>query len=354
VLGRLLDVIRDKAQKNKIVRRLFDITVDIAISRSSIVRKLLEAKESRRHLVSVINNIDKLVRLYTLLADNYSQQTLTAILKFRVLGQQHAKLPLNSERYWANYSYIDKYLIERRSLKPWKLNCWLNRYKIPGDSGPIQLHCLPLNILQGFILEQYAYKKGDRVIQVRPGDIVIDAGSCWGDSTLYFADKVGIAGRVYSFEFAPENLQIFYNNINLNPQLAERIEVVSKALWNNSGGMLPYYYYGPATSILDTKPLGKLLVSTVTIDDFVKAEGIARIDFIKMDIEGSELRALQGAEETIRRFRPRLAISVYHRPDDLFVIPEYLDNLGLHYELLMDHFSTNAWETVVYAGCKDG
>jgi len=329
----------------------------MAIRRSSVVRRLFEARESRIHLVSVINNIDKLVRLYTLLADDWSQHTLTTLLKFRVLGAKHVKLPLNNEQYWANYGSIDNYLMERRTIRLWlnpsKSTWWLNRYKMPGDSGAIHLHCHPLSILQIFLLEQYAYKKGDRVIQVRPGDIVIDAGSCLGDSTLYFADKAGVGGRVYSFEFAPENLQILYKNINLNPQFAERIEVVSKALWNNAGEMLPYYSNGPATSILGTKPLNNLLVSTVTIDDFVNAEGIARLDFIKMDIEGSELRALQGAEETIRRFRPRLAISVYHRPDDLFVIPEYLDSMGLHYEFFMDHFGTNAWETVVYASCRD-
>ena len=51
-----------------------------------------------------------------------------------------------------------------------------------------------------------------------------------------------------------------------------------------------------------------------------------------MDIEGSELNALQGAEKTIREFRPKLAISLYHKEDDFIVIPDYLKKLNLQYE----------------------
>jgi FkbM family methyltransferase len=58
-------------------------------------------------------------------------------------------------------------------------------------------------------------------------------------------------------------------------------------------------------------------VKTITIDGFVRRFSLARVDFIKMDIEGAESDAMTGACETIRRFRPRLAISAYHSLDDL-------------------------------------
>ena len=72
-------------------------------------------------------------------------------------------------------------------------------------------------------------------------------------------------------------------------------------------------------------------------------------DFIKMDIEGSELQALVGAELTLRTHRPKLAIAVYHKADDLITIPDYLDGLQLGYRFYLDHFSTNAEETILFA-----
>ena len=66
-------------------------------------------------------------------------------------------------------------------------------------------------------------------------------------------------------------------------------------------------------------------------------------------IEGSELAALRGAESTIRRWRPKLAISIYHRPEDFFVIPSWIDSLGLGYRFYLDHYSIHGEETVLYA-----
>jgi len=76
---------------------------------------------------------------------------------------------------------------------------------------------------------------------------------------------------------------------------------------------------------------------------------LGRIDFIKMDIEGSELAALKGGEQTIRTHRPQLAISLYHRPVDFFTIPLWLNGLGCAYRMYLDHYSMHAEETVLYA-----
>ena len=86
-----------------------------------------------------------------------------------------------------------------------------------------------------------------------------------------------------------------------------------------------------------------------TIDAAVAKAAAPRVDFIKMDIEGSELAALRGAEETIRRWRPKLAISLYHRYEDFITIPAWIDALGLGYRFFLDHYSIHAEETVLYA-----
>lgn len=67
------------------------------------------------------------------------------------------------------------------------------------------------------------------------------------------------------------------------------------------------------------------------LDTIVEMLGLERVDFIKMDIEGAEVDALLGAEETIKRFKPKLAICTYHRPTDPIEIRKILLNYNPNY-----------------------
>ena len=90
-------------------------------------------------------------------------------------------------------------------------------------------------------------------------------------------------------------------------------------------------------------------MDTISIDDFVIERKLSRVDFIKMDIEGAELCALKGAERTIRAFKPKLAISLYHRDTDFTEIPDHLNKLGLGYKFFLDHFTVHGEETILFA-----
>lgn len=68
-----------------------------------------------------------------------------------------------------------------------------------------------------------------------------------------------------------------------------------------------------------------------------------------MDIEGSELEALKGSREIIKRCRPKLEICVYHKKEDLVEIPAFIKELVPEYKLYVRHYSNNAGETVLYA-----
>jgi FkbM family methyltransferase len=202
-------------------------------------------------------------------------------------------------------------------------------------------------------MEQYAYRNGSMTVQAQPGDTVIEGGGCWGNSALYFADIIGAQGKVFCFEFVQDNLGILRQNLRLNPPLAGRIQVVSEALWDKSGDAVGYQSRGPRTWLESTEGFQQSLqVSTVSLDDFVREEGVGRVDYIKLDTEGSELRALQGAEETLRAFRPSLAISLHHRREDYYTIPQFLNELDLGYELLLEHFTIHGLETILFARPK--
>jgi FkbM family methyltransferase len=77
---------------------------------------------------------------------------------------------------------------------------------------------------------------------------------------------------------------------------------------------------------------GEVRVRALTIDSLVRQLGLEAVDLIKMDIEGGERKALLGASETIRRFRPQLAVAAYHLPDDSEVIPGMVLSLEPEYQ----------------------
>ncbi len=201
-----------------------------------------------------------------------------------------------------------------------------------------------------FIIEQYKYQ--DKVF-AQDGDVVIDGGGCWGDTALYFSNRVGSKGKVYSFEFIPGNQKILKKNVELNPILNQRIFMVPNPLWSKSDVEMHYLDNGPASRVsFDYFDTAQGKVKTISIDDFVERNNIHKVDFIKMDIEGAEMNALQGAINTIRNFKPKLAICIYHSLDDFFDIPVWIKNLGLGYEVFIDHYSIHLEETVCFAQVK--
>ena len=98
--------------------------------------------------------------------------------------------------------------------------------------------------------------------------------------------------------------------------------------------------FGFVTKIFDL-PLGLLVSMKIYVDE--------KITFIKMDIEGAEQKALHGAGKIIKKYRPKLAISVYHLPNDIIEIPLMIHNMVSEYQLFLRHHYSNHWETVLYA-----
>jgi FkbM family methyltransferase len=184
-------------------------------------------------------------------------------------------------------------------------------------------------------------------------DFVLDIGGCWGDTALYFSHKTGVKGNVYSFEFIPDNIKLFNINLAFNPHLNSNIELVQQPVSNKSNDIIYFKDNGPGSKVMFEPFEGQTgTAKTISIDDFVKIQKLQKVDFIKMDIEGAEPVALEGAIETIRRFRPKLAIAIYHSMSDFATIPNWILDLNLDYEIFIGHYTIHAEETICFAQIK--
>jgi FkbM family methyltransferase len=205
-----------------------------------------------------------------------------------------------------------------------------------------------------FIHRVYEYKPAD--IMPRAGDIVIDAGAGWGDTALHFADLIGDKGKVYSFEFLPENVEILYKNVGLNRTHRNRVEVIARPLWSVSDSNISCAYSGNlwlGNKIVEGRDSQGVTYKTISLDDFVLSKKLSKVDFIKMDIELSELEALKGARKVLECYKPRLAICVYHKECDCREITEYIESLNVGYVFYFDHYSMHLEESVLFAQVED-
>jgi len=287
------------------------------------------------HELERAGDFDEAMNLFE---DETSRKLLIQIMTYRILGAEHYRLPGNTPAYWDRRRAVTGHIIKRAVAENVPCFGTLDEFEYKG----IRLIAHPLTILNTFFMEQYRCLRAG--IGVRRGDVVIDGGACWGDSALYFARE---ADRVFAFECVPFNIALFGKNMSSNPALAAKIELIERALWDSSGKDLQFADAGSGSRAVDSG--ATVQVETSTIDDLVRERNLDRIDFIKMDIEGAEVTALRGAEQTIRRFRPRLAICVYHSIADFARIPAWIAGLDLGYRLYLDHFTIYGEETICFA-----
>jgi len=295
-------------------------------------------------------NIDKLEWVYSQLKDEESRKTLVDVMAYRLLGYSKIKLALNTPDYWKTLDNLEKMTANADSIDLGFNNWRLHKISLASIGYPMELFIRPSGIMTQLILQQYRCTSGNTIIEASPGDTIIDAGACYGETALYFACKAGPAGQVFSFEFLPENLRIFQKNMQMNRDIASTVHLIENPLWSSSGLKLFIEVDGPGTRVTPMpKNSTAQEIKTVSIDDVANENNLRSVDFIKMDIEGAELDALKGAEKSIRSFKPKLAISVYHNLFDFWTIPQWIDSLGLGYQFYLRHFTIHAEETVMFA-----
>ncbi|MDE5879673.1 MAG: FkbM family methyltransferase [Desulfovibrio sp.] len=201
-----------------------------------------------------------------------------------------------------------------------------------------------------FTLGQYRY--ADKV-GVEAGDTCLDLGACLGDTSLWMLDEG--ASRVHAFEIDPTNREHLARTLAKKPEYG-RIEVVPKAVTNTREPLylLPNAYNPGATCISRQKPAAGQFttIECTTLDDYCRERAI-RPDFIKMDIEGAELDAINGAEAVFTQHRPKFAICIYHSTEHRWQIPLRLAEFCPDYEFYVKK-SHPVFETVFYGRPKNG
>jgi FkbM family methyltransferase len=173
-------------------------------------------------------------------------------------------------------------------------------------------------------------------------EVFVDGGGYDGNSSL---DFIRWANGDY-------NIKIFEPDTDSKAKCERaflennRVNIIPKGLWSEPT-YLNFEINGTESKIVQNSDIGGVIrVPVTTIDEVCKGE---LVTFIKMDIEGSEYNALIGASDTIKKYKPKLAISIYHKPEDIIEIPKLLLNMNPDYKFWIRHYSMTWFDTVLYA-----
>ena len=343
------DEFRFGKKNESIDKKLFSILV-FFLSKVGLTTIKYAKTNVEDAIIYISECLEKLEWLYSMLADEQSKSTLVEVIAFRALGYRKIKLSVNNPKHWGDLRLAKTLVVGDNMIPSGFMHFTLKEMDLNKIGYPIRFFFSPEGVLANLIEQQYRCQTPDYSIECEAGDHAIDAGGCWADTALYFAHKVGPTGKVYSFEFLPSNLELYRRNLDMNPELKQRVELIESPIWSTPDQEIAIFANGPATRLTPGgEGSGKMKFRTESIDNLVETGRIEKVDFIKMDIEGAELAALKGAEKALRRFKPKLAITVYHSLKDFWDIPMYLDGLNLGYRFTLRHFTIHAEETVLYA-----
>jgi FkbM family methyltransferase len=205
-----------------------------------------------------------------------------------------------------------------------------------------RLDNLPIDIVRELSVDIYAHKS----VVARSGDTVLDIGAFKGDTAVYFADLVGAAGKVFSFEPVKANFNDLVRNVRQN-RLDDIVLPVNKACGRTSGNVrIATAPHGSPWAFLSDER-GVEDIEVTTVDEFVAVEGLERVDFIKLDVEGVESDAIMGAQKTIAAYRPKMAVSLYHNLVDMTELPLLVNSMA-GYNLYIRCKMAGPWSIFLY------
>ena len=174
-------------------------------------------------------------------------------------------------------------------------------------------------------------------------NVFVDVGAYVGDTVLDYVESYGKESfqKIYCYEICQENI----DKMKINLKNFDNIEIKREAVSDKKGKLK--FDLDNDISSNHISPGGKIEVEGVALDEDIKE----KISMVKMDIEGSEMKALAGMKEHIKNDTPILLISVYHNNTDLVEIPKYIRSLNKNYDYYLRYYGgcVYATEIVLFA-----
>lgn len=169
-------------------------------------------------------------------------------------------------------------------------------------------------------------------VKISDSDVVLDIGASIGYVSVYAVSK---GAEAYAFEPSPENHTLIKRHSKLN---GNRIHLRPYAISDECGQV--NFRVSPlcnAGSSLDGCEKGSrelIIASQITVDEFVKKEKLKKVDYIHVNIMGAERLMLQGAQDSLRKFAPKIVICSYYDSTDGLVLPELILKANPNYKIL--------------------
>ncbi len=162
-------------------------------------------------------------------------------------------------------------------------------------------------------------------------DVVLDFGANLGMFTAVAANK---GAKVYAFEPVKSTIKALEKTIAVN-NIAENTIIVDKGVSNKTESVFINIseFRSVNSIVMNEDSTEKEEIQVITLDEFIEETQLKKLDFIKADIEGAERLMLEGAKNTLKKFKPKLAICTYHFPDDKEVLTDLILSANPSYEI---------------------
>lgn len=172
-------------------------------------------------------------------------------------------------------------------------------------------------------------------------EVMVDGGAYTGDTIRQFAEMTNDCfKKIYAYEPDEKN----YKELKEQYGKDARVECIQAGLWNEEGQVS---FNGTGEDGSAIKQTGDSLIRVERLDGNEKI--VEKVTFIKLDVEGSEAEAILGAQELIKKDKPKLAICIYHKQDDLWKLPLMIHELVPEYKIYIRHQLNVFYDTVMYA-----
>ena len=296
----------------------------------------IEKIESEDNFIKALIEGENFNIFYDMLKEEYSKKLFEKIVRYRYMLAFYPNVHKNFKRelfFSIKYGTISTIFWIRKMI----FFLITKRIFLPKEVGAFAL----FHIIS---LKQYDVKN---IFEVKEDATIFDIGAWKGDTAYFFSKKCSNKARIYAFEpddYAFQILEKIKEKYKLNNVITKNI------LLSNAEKEIDFI------SMIENTPTIKK--NAITIDKFVEENNIEKIDYIKMDVEGAEKNILEGSIKTIKKFKPSLAIAIYHGGklfmEDFYNIPIFIKNIiNEDYEYYIRTFHPAGLETILFCKPKD-